>query len=103
MRWRFDGNGLTCNCNPKYCRLRCAFRRRKIGGRRIMPMRSSFSFAQTVLTTFSLGVATEALAQNAPMALRSKSIVAAWTENRLQRLEGMGEFRPRSVPNTLQI
>ena len=68
-----------------------------------MPMRSSFSFAQTVLTTFSLGLATEALAQNAPLALRGKSIVAAWTENRLQRLEGVGDFRPRSVPNTLQI
>jgi hypothetical protein len=57
-----------------------------------MRMRSSYSFAQMVWTTFSLGLATEALAQNAPVALRGKSIVAAWTENRLQRGEGGGEF-----------
>jgi hypothetical protein len=56
-----------------------------------------------VLTTFSLGLATEALGQNAPVALRGKSIVADWTENRLQRREGGGDFRPRSIPNRLQV
>ena len=44
-----------------------------------------------------------ALAQNAPSALRGKSITVGWTENRMQRREGGQEFRPRAVPQTLQI
>jgi hypothetical protein len=43
----------------------------------------------------------QAAAQNAPAALRGKSVVASWTEIRLQRLGGIGEFTERSVPHTL--
>lgn len=68
-----------------------------------MRVNPAYLFAQMTLTAFSLGLATEALAQNAPAALRGKSITVGWTENRLQRREGGGEFRPRSLPQTLQI
>jgi hypothetical protein len=42
-----------------------------------------------------------ATAQNAPAALRGKSVTAGWTEVRLQRLGGIGEFTERSVAHTL--
>jgi hypothetical protein len=42
-------------------------------------------------------------AQNAPQQLLGKSLVVNWTEHRLQRREGRGEFRPRSIPQLLQI
>jgi hypothetical protein len=41
-----------------------------------------------------------ATAQNASAALRGKSVVASWTEVRLQRLGGIGEFTERSVSHT---
>jgi hypothetical protein len=44
--------------------------------------------------------ASQATAQNAPAALRGKSVIASWTEVRLQRLGGMGEFTERSVAHT---
>jgi hypothetical protein len=44
-----------------------------------------------------------ALAQHAPNALRGKSVTASWTENRMQRAAGQENFRPKSVPQTLQI
>jgi len=40
-------------------------------------------------------------AQNAPAQLRGKSVVASWTEERLQRLGGMGEFTQRGVAQQL--
>ena len=43
-----------------------------------------------------------ALAQ-APAQLRGKSVVASWTENRLQRLSSETEFSQRSVPQTLSV
>lgn len=43
----------------------------------------------------------QALAQNAPAQLRGRSVVATWTETRLQRLGGMGEFSERSYPHSL--
>jgi len=56
--------------------------------------------ATGVLVTSLIG---PAIAQNAPAPLRGKSIIVSWTENRLQRREGGGEFRPRAVPNMLQV
>jgi hypothetical protein len=46
---------------------------------------------------------TAAMAQNAPAQLRRKSIIATWTENRMQRPAGKGEFRPLNIPNGLSI
>ena len=66
-------------------------------------MRSVYLFAQMALIMGSLSVATEVNAQKAPATLRGKSLSVTWTENRLQRREGGGEFRPRSVPNRLQV
>jgi hypothetical protein len=42
-----------------------------------------------------------ALAQGAAPQLRGKSVTAGWTEERLQRLGGMGGFAPRGVAHTL--
>jgi hypothetical protein len=42
-----------------------------------------------------------ALAQSAAPQLRGKSVTAGWTEERLQRLGGMGEFAPKSFSQTL--
>lgn len=42
-----------------------------------------------------------ALAQGAAPQLRGKSVTAGWTEERLQRLGGMGEFAPKSLSHTL--
>lgn len=42
-----------------------------------------------------------ALAQSAAPQLRGKSVTAGWTEERLQRVGGMGEFAPRSFSHTL--
>lgn len=42
-----------------------------------------------------------ALAQSAAQQLRGKSVTAGWTEERLQRLGGMGEFAPKSFSHTL--
>lgn len=42
-----------------------------------------------------------ALAQSAAPQLRGKSVTAGWTEERLQRLGGMGEFAPKSFAHTL--
>ncbi len=42
-----------------------------------------------------------AAAQDAPQALRGKSVVADWTETRLQRLGSVGEFNERSVQQNL--
>jgi hypothetical protein len=42
-----------------------------------------------------------ALAQSAAPQLRGKSVTAGWTEERLQRLGGMGEFAPKSFSHTL--
>ena len=50
-----------------------------------------------------LGLIGPALAQNAPAALRGKSVTVSWTENRMQRAAGQENFRPKSVPQTLQI
>jgi hypothetical protein len=50
-----------------------------------------------------LGLTVPALAQNAPAALRGKSVTASWTENRMQRAADQEDFRPRSVPQILQI
>lgn len=44
-----------------------------------------------------------ALAASAPSALRGKSVTVSWTENRMQRAAGQENFRPKSVPQTLQI
>ena len=45
-----------------------------------------------------------AVAQDAPAGLYGKSIVLAWTENRMQRLAGSGgEFRPRAIAQSLSI
>jgi len=42
-----------------------------------------------------------AQAQSAAPQLRGKSMTAGWTEERLQRLDGMGEFAPKSFSHTL--
>jgi hypothetical protein len=42
-----------------------------------------------------------ALAQSAAPQLRGKSVTAGWTEERLQRVGGMGEFVPKSFAHTL--
>ena len=57
------------------------------------------------LTVASLSgpVVGEALAENAPQALRGKSVVVSWTENRMQRSDGEAEFRPRSVSQVMQV
>jgi hypothetical protein len=52
------------------------------------------------LTLVASLLASQATAQNAPAALRGKSVVASWTEVRLQRLGGIGEFTERSVSHT---
>src|SRR5713226_4427698 len=66
-------------------------------------MSRRYSLVHFALTLASLGVATVAAAQNAPAPLRGKSITVSWTENRLQRREGGANFRPRAVPQSLQI
>lgn len=48
-------------------------------------------------------MAGSAMAQHAPSALRGKSVTVSWTENRMQRAADQENFRPRSVPQTLQI
>ena len=53
-----------------------------------------------LLLSVYLGTAA-ALAQNAPAQLRGKSVLASWTEERLQRLGGVGEFRQRSFSHQL--
>jgi hypothetical protein len=50
-----------------------------------------------------IGMAGPATAQHAPNALRGKSVTASWTENRMQRAAGQENFRPKNVPQTLQI
>lgn len=42
-----------------------------------------------------------ALAQGAPAQLRGKSVTAGWTEERVQRVGGMGEFVPKSFAHSL--
>ena len=44
-----------------------------------------------------------ALAQNAPKALYGKSIVATWSEDRLQRVVGETEFRSQRVPQGVSV
>jgi hypothetical protein len=45
----------------------------------------------------------QALADNAPQSLRGKSVVISWTENRMQRSGGESDFRPRSIPQVMQV
>jgi len=59
--------------------------------------------AGVVGAVVALAPTTPAFAQNAPAALRGKSITASWTENRHQRREGQSNFKPRAVPQSLQI
>src|SRR5204862_6934573 len=66
-----------------------------------MPSKHSSMCAAAVLAV--IGLAGQAAAQNAPTPLRGKSITVSWTENRLQRREGGANFKPRSVPQSLQI
>jgi hypothetical protein len=71
-------------------------------------MRSDFLIflrAQLVLSTCVLipVVSPSAQAQGAPSPLYGKSIVATWTEDRMQRLAGKGEFRRQQVPVGLTI
>jgi hypothetical protein len=44
-----------------------------------------------------------ALAQNAPAALRGKSVTASWTEERVQRTGDQTEFQSRSVGQSLSV
>src|SRR5262245_39247215 len=52
------------------------------------------------LLLLTIGIA-PAFAQSAAPQLRGKSVTAGWTEERLQRLGGMGEFAPKSFAQTL--
>jgi hypothetical protein len=54
-------------------------------------------------TALFIGLTGTALAQHAPNALRGKSVTISWIENRMQRAGDQESFRPRSVPQTLQI
>jgi hypothetical protein len=46
---------------------------------------------------------TTILAAEGPAQLRSKSIVVSWTEERVQRHQGEGNFKTRQIPQTLTI
>jgi hypothetical protein len=59
--------------------------------------------AQLSFALVLLGVAGPCTAENAPAPLRGKSIVTSWTENRQQRLQNESTFRPRNLPQSLQI
>jgi hypothetical protein len=54
------------------------------------------------LLTILLGVSA-ASAGGAPAHLRGKSVIASWTEQRLQRLGGIGEFTGRSYFQQLNV
>jgi hypothetical protein len=60
-------------------------------------------FLAVLGTAALLGLTGPAFAASAPNALRGKSVTASWTENRMQRSGHHLNFRPRSVPQTLQI
>jgi hypothetical protein len=47
------------------------------------------------------GSGSPAQAQGAAAGLRGKSVIASWTEIRVQRLGGIGEFTERAVANSL--
>jgi len=63
--------------------------------------RSSLTQIATAIVVVS--VASEVMAQSAPAALRGKSIIVSWTENRQQRFEGDPVFKPAAVSLRLQI
>jgi hypothetical protein len=58
-------------------------------------------FVVTIAALVLLSLA--AFAQSAPAQLHGKSIVATWSENRMQRLAGKGEFRPMSIPSGISV
>jgi len=54
-------------------------------------------------TIASLTLPGAASGQNAPAELRGKSVIAAWTETRMQRVAGQANFRQRSFAQTLNV
>jgi hypothetical protein len=66
-------------------------------------MLSQRLLARLSLALVLLGIAGNAVAQNAPAPLRGKSIVTSWTENRQLRYQGESAFRPGAYPQSLQI
>jgi hypothetical protein len=53
------------------------------------------------LVAASLAGSSHATAASAPAGLRGKSVTATWTEIRLQRLGGMGDFKEHAVSQSL--
>lgn len=54
-------------------------------------------------TAGSILLAPTPVPAQAPAQLRGKSVIASWTEERVQRLSGETDFSSRSVPQTLSV
>jgi len=48
-------------------------------------------------------LADSAVAESVPQSMLGKSVIVAWTENRMQRKEGEADFRARSVGQTMRM